>query len=433
MLAALSVAGVASAQNNSPYSRYGLGDIVPNTHVVNRSMGGITAGDADYLHINFNNPASYSQFAVGTEPRSGKVIAGRVLLDGGINLENRTLRAPNQPLKFTSSDLYFSYLQIGIPIRKGWGIAFGIRPLSRISYTINQYSRTAALDSLFTQYSGNGGTYLPSIGTGVAIKNFSIGVNVGYLFGRREISTFVAPLNDTVLYYNILRKSETSFGNLFLNGGVQYKIDIDKSHFLRLGASGNARQALKASQDSTIGTFTTDPNDPLTDTVYRVEGYKGKVIYPASYTIGFVFAGMNEKTSSAWQVGADLVHTSWSQYRFYGAKEPLQSTTQIRLGGQFQPAPSRAYLSRVVYRAGFYTGKDYTTAGGNLPVWGASAGLGLPIGNYNPLGRGQSTIINLALEYNSRGNNKNPLKDNVFRLSLGLNFSDLWFNKRKYD
>ncbi|HRF27774.1 MAG TPA: hypothetical protein PKW54_10550, partial [Ferruginibacter sp.] len=30
------------AQENSPYSRYGLGDIVPNQNVVNRGMGGLS-------------------------------------------------------------------------------------------------------------------------------------------------------------------------------------------------------------------------------------------------------------------------------------------------------------------------------------------------------------------------------------------------------
>jgi hypothetical protein len=42
-------------------------------------------------------------------------------------------------------------------------------------------------------------------------------------------------------------------------------------------------------------------------------------------------------------------------------------------------------------------------------------------------------VLNLALEYERRGNNENVLKENVFRISVGLNFSDLWFSKRKYE
>src|SRR5689334_4472012 len=68
-----------SAQENSPYSRYGLGDIVPGTSIPNRSMGGISAAYADYdkrfdlkggypksQSINFLNPASYAKIRITT-------------------------------------------------------------------------------------------------------------------------------------------------------------------------------------------------------------------------------------------------------------------------------------------------------------------------------------------------------------------------------
>ena len=34
----------ASAQENSPYSRYGIGDLVPNQNIVNRGMGELPLG-----------------------------------------------------------------------------------------------------------------------------------------------------------------------------------------------------------------------------------------------------------------------------------------------------------------------------------------------------------------------------------------------------
>ena len=62
----------ASAQENSPYSRYGLGDLTPNQNVFSRGMGGIAAGVADNKSVNFTNPASLTFisntiFDVGTE------------------------------------------------------------------------------------------------------------------------------------------------------------------------------------------------------------------------------------------------------------------------------------------------------------------------------------------------------------------------------
>src|SRR6185295_12681562 len=65
-----------NAQDNSPYSRYGIGDLVPSTHIIGRSMGSIAAGYADPygLTINFNNPASYSSFQTLKEQKSNKIV-----------------------------------------------------------------------------------------------------------------------------------------------------------------------------------------------------------------------------------------------------------------------------------------------------------------------------------------------------------------------
>jgi hypothetical protein len=93
------------AQSNSPYSRFGLGDVSANTNVTLRGMGGISAGYTDIVSINFNNPASYSQFQTILEQRSKKLQYGRVILDVGTHLESRSLIAPNTPNRFTSNDL----------------------------------------------------------------------------------------------------------------------------------------------------------------------------------------------------------------------------------------------------------------------------------------------------------------------------------------
>src|SRR5687768_9369456 len=66
-----------NAQDNSPYSRYGIGDLVPSTHIIGRAMGGISAGYNDVLSINLNNPASYSSFQTFLEPKSKKLLSGR--------------------------------------------------------------------------------------------------------------------------------------------------------------------------------------------------------------------------------------------------------------------------------------------------------------------------------------------------------------------
>src|SRR5678815_4164594 len=111
---------LASAQDNSPYSRYGLGDRVPNTNIINRGMAGISAGYTDSFSINFNNPASYSSFYSRKQLKSKKSEYGRVLFDIGMNFDSRTLKESNPPQKFPASNAVFSYMQLGIPLRHNW-------------------------------------------------------------------------------------------------------------------------------------------------------------------------------------------------------------------------------------------------------------------------------------------------------------------------
>jgi hypothetical protein len=433
------------AQSNSPYSRFGLGDVSAGTNVTLRGLGGISAGYADILSVNFNNPASYSQFQAFVEQRSKKLSSGRVVLDVGTNFESRSLIAPNTANKFTSNDLLFSYVQVGLPLRKNWGLSFGIRPLSRISYLINSDDSLKdpisgnTIERAITQFRGTGGSYLPSIGTGFAIKNFSAGFNVGYLFGNRENTTLRSLVNDSIQYYSSEHSATSSFGHVFFNAGIQYLISLSGSSdpditTLRLGASGNWKQTINGTQDRLVQTFTRGSagEELRIDSVYENNGSRGEVVYPSSYKGGFVFQKMIKATGSGWLLGADYTTSKWSEYRFFGQKDSVQDSWMLNVGGQLTPRPRSNYFSRITYRFGVFTGKDYIKVQDDLPVFGASFGVALPV-RPNRLAMNQFTIFNLGFEYMKRGNDDNRLKENLFRLSLGLNLSDLWFGKRKYE
>ncbi|WP_315818711.1 hypothetical protein [Paraflavitalea speifideaquila] len=93
----------AQAQTeNSPYSRYGLGDVVPGQNILNRGMGGVSAAYYDFNTVNFINPASYGRLQATT-------------LDLGVEYVNRTLRANNPARKFSSYSPNISYVQLAFP------------------------------------------------------------------------------------------------------------------------------------------------------------------------------------------------------------------------------------------------------------------------------------------------------------------------------
>ena len=279
-----------TAQDNSPYSRYGIGDIVPSTNVINRGMGKISAAYTDFLSINFSNPASYTGFQALKEARSNKLQSGRVIFDVGINYDSRTLQEPNNAAKFRAQNLLFSYLQVGVPLSSKTGFSFGLRPVSRISYKIQTREKLSIGDSVYTLYSGDGGSFLPNVGLAHRFGKLSIGINAGYLFGKKDYSTRRVFINDSIDYYSSNHQTKTVFGNMFLQGGLQYTDSLNNSTVLTIGATGNLATTLNANQDIIRETFTRDVSagDLRIDSVYEQTGINGTMKYPSSFTVGFV-------------------------------------------------------------------------------------------------------------------------------------------------
>ena len=407
---------------NSPYSRYGLGDVVPSQNIIGRSMGGLAAAYFDYQSINFLNPASYSRLKVTT-------------LDFGLELDNRTIRALNPPRKFSSSSPIISYVQLGVPLstKKNVGLNFGLRPLTRINYKIERNERLADIDSINTLFEGNGGAYEVFAGLGAGTKNFSVGVNVGYLFGSKNYATRITLLPDSsdVFYYQSNHERQANYNGLFINAGAQYAGKIGKTTWLRLGAYGNLKKELKGTRDVLHETFnynaTTGALDSI-DVVSNVKDVSGKVVYPAQFGAGFII-----ERESKWMLGADLATSKWNDYRFFGETDQVQDSWKLHVGGQVIPnaLSPKSYWNRVAYRAGFQYGQDYIKVDNDLPVWGVSLGAGLPMrrAQYTY----QMTMLNVGFEFGQRGNKENLVRENFFRVSVGLSLSDIWFQKRKYD
>lgn len=432
----------AYSQDNSPYSRYGLGNMTPSSNINSRGMGGISAAYNEWLAINYSNPASYGMFQTVKEPMSKRISYGRAILDVGINIENRMLREPNSTEKFTASNFLVSHIMLGVPIKQNWGLAFGIRPLTRVSYNIATGEKNTSGDSVVTLAKGDGGAYLPTIGTGVRIpmgktQSLSLGGNIGYLFGQKDISTRRAILNDSLAFTAGNFQTKTSYGNLYWNAGLQYQINFKKGLFLTLGLSGAIKQDLRSKQDIIRETYFYDESSGFVrlDSVHNITDVKGTITYPGSYTAGVVLEQWPQANKAGWLIGVDFVQNKWNDFTFYGVQDPnIKNNWELRVGGQIRPSIKRSYLSNVLYRGGFFFGPDYIYAKQQeLPVWGATLGLGLPLRNTSRQSPGQATLINMSFEYIKRGNNDNLLKENLFRLSVGLCLSDFWFVKKKYE
>ena len=426
----------ASAQENSPYSRYAVGDLVPNQNVVSRGMGGVSIGYSDYQSINFINPASFSNIT-------------NTILDLGGEIDIRTLKSTTSAAKYTATNTLISYLQLGFPLLSRklkkkdagknvfWGLSLGLRPLSRISYKIETNERIQLPlfgDSLNTLYQGSGGINQVNIGTGIKIKNLSFGINTGYSFGTKNYSTKKQFINDTVVYYKSNTEAQTRFSGFFLNLGVQYAIAMKKG-ILNIGAYGNLRQNLKATKDNIDETFNYDGNGGTytIDTVSYHTGLSGHVIIPATYGAGVTY--VNKK----WLLGMDIETSNWSNYSYYGQTDAVQNNWTIRAGAQYFPAKentgSRKYWNFVRYRAGFYYGPDYIKLTSNRPNYAFTGGASFPLtANQSWLRFGEYVLLNTAVEVGARGNRQTlSVRENITRINIGISMNARWFQKRKYD
>lgn len=418
------------AQENSPYSRYGVGNTVPLSNISNRAMGGISAGFLDPTAVNTLNPATYSGLVYTT-------------LDVGFEYDGRKINSKNPEGNFQSNNATISYLQLGFPLLNGnkkasksktaWGVAFGLKPVTKINYKIETNARTS-FDSTNTVYEGNGGINEAFIGTGLKLKNLSFGFNTGYLFGEKDYDTRLSFVNDTVDYHKAHYGTQTRFGGLFFDAGIQYGIPLKKNGKkngeLRIGAYGNLKQQYNASKDDVVETYEESSTGATQriDSVFAKEDQKGKVQLPATLGVGFVF----EKEH--FLIGADYEMTNWDDYRFYGQKDLVKNDWTARVGLQYFPATigTTGYFNFVKYRAGFSFGNDYIAVQNTIPVYTISLGGAFPLKLKHSFYDLQYSVMNFTFEYSNRGNNNNNLTENIYKVSLGFSLSDVWFRRSKY-
>ena len=170
---------------NSLLSRYGIGNLNPQSFASNSGMGGLTAAFRDKFHFNPFNPASLpslraTAYEVGLFAKNTKVKSN------GSSNSNWSGNLNNLALGFPTYSVINEVLDRKPRVLR-WGMGMSLMPYSTVGYNINTITNAPNANdtsTLTNYYVGSGGTYRAMLGNGVSYKGLSVGVNVGYVFGK---------------------------------------------------------------------------------------------------------------------------------------------------------------------------------------------------------------------------------------------------------
>lgn len=402
---------MAQTSNNSAYSRFGIGEILPQYNLRSASMGGISQGVHTSGVINPANPASYASFDSLT-----------FLFDIAVTSSYNSQRSNVGTAKSASGSI--NYITFGFPVVRWWRMSLGINPVSAVGYDL--YQQDVELDvSTAQSYWADGATNRAYWGNSFKLsKNFFVGLNINYLFGNIDNYQMLF-FPDSAYMRNLKIINTTYIHDFTFRPAIQYVANIQSKYKLTIGATYGFQKKINTTIKKTISTMLEGYDESGTDIdTISYASVDKDISYPMDLIVGFTF----EKPGN-FIIGADVSWTDWSSYKIDGVSQGLSDLWQLHIGGEYIPSylPASKYGSRIAYRLGFRTRqKIYVVNQTNINEYAFTAGIGLPITR-------SKTKINFHLEAGWLGTTQNNLiKETFFKVGVGFALSEMWFLKRKY-
>ena len=397
----LSLPTYAENGMNSPYTRFGFGQLSSPEIGTSVGMGGTGIGVQHRNQINMLNPASYAAIDTLT-----------FLLDIGMSLNNTNIAQGE--IKMNSRNTTFDYLAMQFRLVPRLGMTIGITPYSNVGYDFNEtrqiYNDEEGQIIATNRYYGTGGLRQITAGLGYTpFTGVSVGANFSFLYGE-------------IYHYIYNQYSDSNISSRI----KQYRADIT-TYNINLGAQ---YQAFVGKDRFTVG-VTYQPGHTIDDDVYTIETIsandtlsRSKMSIPTAFGVGISYTHDNRLT-----IAADYTLQQYGSVEFFGTRGIDRHRASI--GIEYIPELlTRKIFRRARYRAGLHCATaHYEVNGQQGPTeYGATLGIGLPIMNrWN----GKS-IINISGQYiHTRPKTIGMITENALCLNIGISFNETWFNKWK--
>ncbi|MDR0873868.1 MAG: hypothetical protein LBN27_10470 [Prevotellaceae bacterium] len=391
----------AQTSTNSPYTRFGYGDINGVSFSASRAMGGIGVGYRNRKAINPINPASYSA-----------VDSMTFMFDAGGSFLYNTFTSGGTSVSKANGG--FDYLNLQFPLFKFMGMSFGVTPYSAVGYNFSQTGQSVSQDGLDTvtmkrSYEGSGG--INQVYGGVSAKflnHFAAGINAYYAFGN--ITHYKESYSTSVTGSSTSQRNNLYVRDLRLRYGLQYFTNISDKHQLTAGAILETKTKMNGDFE-----FNTKGGGGLDTTQTATYGFD----FPLTVGAGAYYT-YNNKVS----VGLDYSFQDWKNANYYGKTDSLQSASKLALGVEYLPdAFGTRLYKRIRYRAGATYSTPYIKTAEPFSNYSVTAGFGIPF-------RRNASTLNIGFEYGKTGV-KSLIEENYFKMTLSLTFVETWFFKRE--
>ncbi len=423
IIALTNIYSFSQSVTNSPYSRFGIGDIDRNGFNSSRAMGGLSTGLRVNNQINYMNPAAIS----AQDTMS-------FIFDLGVNGIFKNMESTSTSAQY--NDFSFDHLAMSFPIKKWWFASFGVTPYSKIGYNIQQTEPSEYNDTInkHFDYYGNGGINQIFLSNSfILFKNLAVGFNVNYLFGTVE--QYNQAYLDTQDSYATVVSNKISLSKITYDIGLQYHDEFENKYFYVFGLTYSNKIKFNGTNESAVlmtenyNLYGVNVVDYLAyysskfDTISSVTS-NIKVEIPARYSVGFT-AGIKNKLT----VGFDYTYQDWSNIESFNTSDNFDVDESFKFGFEYthDKYSLRNYYKKISYKAGMYLNNSYLKLNNEqIKNYGITFGLGFPIAN-------QKTSLNLSCTIGKRGTTDNGLiEENYTAIGINITLYDFWFIKRKF-
>ncbi|MDR0729600.1 MAG: outer membrane protein transport protein [Prevotellaceae bacterium] len=423
-IAALSL-HMAGAQNDdavntfTPYSLYGVGDLASPGFSFQRAMGGIGIGLRTNRTINYINPASLSVQDTLS-----------FMFDFGGEMQNYYLSTTDHTT--ASNSLNMHHLAMSFPVWRKMVLALSVMPYSNVGYRITEKETDPAAinrtGGVTYTNRGEGGLNQVMMSVGLSFRGLvsnpilqrvSIGGQAQYIFGsidRYSNVAFATAANADVTTGRFIRADDFAFGL-----GVQYEQPVG-AYGLTIGATYQFQNNMRVEQTNFAHLQTSSSYSAL-DTTFDT-----RLFIPPAFGLGVTL-----HRGAQWLVGLDYTFRNWTNATFdVPASRTFKARPEHIFRAGFERTPNRYdiryFLKRWSYRAGLYYEQTYLQFDNNrITNYGATVGVGIPIGNRN-------NALNLSAEVGRRGTTDNGLvRELYWKLTIGVSLYDIWFMQPRFE